>query len=170
VILVPGLGHEVEQVQDIFRLLTVKKLGLKAIAQDLNRRGIPSSRNGQWTHSVVATILSHPKYVGCNVFNQTTKRLGGPCVARPRAEWLIVPGAFKGIVDPKIFAVAQDILGNLTIRKKDERVLRELRSLLDSKGKLNPKIIDNTPGMANSRTLKRRFGSLTKAYELIGYK
>jgi DNA invertase Pin-like site-specific DNA recombinase len=169
VILVPGLAHEVEQVQDIFRLFTLKKLGAKAIARDLNRRGIPSPKNRQWTHSVVTTILSHPKYIGCNVFNQTTKRLGGPWVARPRPEWVIIPGAFKGIVDPNTFALAQKMLSNLTARKTDEQVLRELRSLLDSKGKLSPKIIDNAPGMACTRTLWRRFGSLRKAYELIGY-
>jgi DNA invertase Pin-like site-specific DNA recombinase len=170
VILVPGPIHEVEQVQDIFRLFTTKKMGARAIALDLNRRGIPSPKNAQWTHSVVASILSHPRYVGCNVFNQTSKRLGGPWVARPRGEWVIIAGAFKGIVDPKTFAAAQEILGNLTFRKTDEQILRELRSLLDSQGKLNAKIIDGTPGMACTRTLWRRFGSVRKAYELIGHK
>jgi hypothetical protein len=124
VILVPGLAHEVDHVQDIFRLFTLKKLGAKAIARDLNRRGIPSPKNRQWTHSVVTTILSHPKYIGCNVFNQTTKRLGGPWVQRPRGEWLIVPDAFKGIVDPRTFALAQEIISNQTARKTDEQVLR----------------------------------------------
>jgi Recombinase len=145
-------------------------MSAKAIARDLNRRGIPSPNNRQWTHSVVASILSHPRYVGCNVFNQTTKRLGGPWVARPRVEWLILPGAFKGIVDPNIFDLAQKMISNRTARKTDEQVLGELRCLLDSKGKLNPKIIDNAQGMACTRTLCRRFGSLRKAYELIGYK
>ncbi len=170
VILVPGLAHEVERVQDIFRLFTIKKLGPRAIARDLNRRGIPSPKNRQWTHSVVSSILSHPRYVGCNVFNQTTKRLGGPWVARARTDWLIVPGAFKGIVDPNTFALAQKMLSSLTNRKTDEQVLRELRSLLDSNGTLNPKIINDAQGMACSRTLWRRFGSLLKAYELIGFK
>jgi DNA invertase Pin-like site-specific DNA recombinase len=170
VILVPGLTHEVEQVHDIFRLFTVEKLGVTAIAKDLNRRGIPSPKNRQWTHSVVTTILSHPRYVGCNVFNQTTSRLGGPWVARPRTEWVIIPGAYTGIVDPKTFALAQEMLGDLTVRKTDEEVLRELRCLLDSKGKLTPKIINDSLGIACSRTLWRRFGSLRQAYELIGYK
>jgi len=170
VILVPGLANEVAQVREVFRLFTVEKLGLKAISQDLNRRGIPSPQNKRWTHSVVRTILSHPKYVGCNVFNQTTNRLGAPSVAQPRAEWVIVPCAYEGIVDPKTFAAAQEMLGNLTIRKTDEQILRELQSLLDSKGKLTPKIIDSSPGMACSRTLTRRFGSIRRAYELIGYK
>jgi DNA invertase Pin-like site-specific DNA recombinase len=170
VILVPGFAHEVEQVHNIFRLFTVEKLGVTAIARDLNRRGIPSPKNRQWTHSVVTTILSHPRYVGCNVFNQTTKRLGGPWLARPRAEWVIISGAYEGIVDPKTFAVAQKMLGDLTVRKTDEQVLLDLRSLLDSTGKLTPKIINNAFGTACSRTLWRRFGSVRKAYEIIGYK
>jgi hypothetical protein len=170
VVLVPGLAQEVEQVRDIFRLFTVQKLSAKAIARDLNERGIPSPKSSQWTHSVVVSVPSHPRYVGCNVFNQTTKRLGGPWIARPRAEWLIVPGAFQGIVDPNTFAAAQKILSNQTARKTDEQILRELRSLLNCKGKLNPKIIDNAIGMACTRTLWRRFGSLCKACELIGYK
>jgi hypothetical protein len=170
VILVPGLAHEVEQVHEIFRLFTVEKLGVTAIARDLNRRGIPSPKNRQWTHSVVTTILSHPRYVGCNVFNQTTKKLGSPCVARPRTDWVILPGAFKGIVDPTVFAAAQEMLGSLTVRKTDDELLRALRSLLDSRGKLTPKIIDSSRGMACTRTLWRRFGGLRKAYKLIGYK
>jgi DNA invertase Pin-like site-specific DNA recombinase len=170
VILVPGPAREVEQVREIFRLFTVEKLGLEAIAQDLNRRGIPSPQNRRWTHGVVTRILSHRKYVGCNVFNQTTKRLGAHEVVRLKAEWVIVPGAHKGIIDPNIFAVAQEMLGNLTVRKTDEQVLGDLRSLLNSEGKLTSKIIDNAPGTACTRTLSRRFGSLHEAYELIGYK
>jgi len=139
VILVPGLAHEVERVNEIFRLFTVEKLGVTAIARDLNRRGIPSPKNRPWTHSVVTTILTHPRYVGCNVFNQTTSRLGERCIARPRGEWVVIPSAYQGIVDPQTFAVAQEIFANLTVRKTNEQVLRELRSLLDLKGKLTPR-------------------------------
>jgi DNA invertase Pin-like site-specific DNA recombinase len=170
VILVPGPVHEVEQVREIFRLFTTKKLSAKAIARELNRRGIPSPRNRQWLHTVVVSILTHPRYVGCNVFNQTTKRLGGPWTARPREEWLVVPDAFTGIVDPKMFDLAQKMLGDLTARKTDEQLLGELRSLLEVKGKLSAKIIDSTKGMACTRTIWRRFGSLRRAYTLIGYK
>src|SRR5579872_1755899 len=72
VILVPGPAGEIEEVREIFRKFTVDRLSFKAIARDLNQRGVPSVRNRQWTHSVVASLLSHPKYVGCNVFNRTT--------------------------------------------------------------------------------------------------
>jgi DNA invertase Pin-like site-specific DNA recombinase len=170
VTLVPAPAQETELVREIYRLFTVERMGLKAIARELSRRGVPSPKNANWTHSIVRQVLSHPRYVGCNVFNQTTRRLGGPWASRPRSEWIITPGAHQGIVNHETFAKAQEIFDNSTIRKTDERILRELRSLLDSKGRLTPDIIDSAVGMASSRTYGFRFGGLLKAYELIGYK
>src|SRR5579863_92317 len=80
VILVPGPVREIEEVREIFRKFTVDRLSLKAIARDLNQRGVQSALSGRWNHSVVARLLSHPKYVGCNVFNRVTARLGTPPV------------------------------------------------------------------------------------------
>jgi DNA invertase Pin-like site-specific DNA recombinase len=169
VILVPGPAHEIEQVQEIYRMFIVDRMGLKAIASDLNRRGIPSTRNARWTHSVVATVLSHPRYVGCVVFNQTTGRLGTGWRARPRKEWVICADAHQGIVEPQIFALAQEILAGQTLRKTDDQLLHELRSLLAAKGTLSNKLIDETAGMASGRTYGFRFGGLRRAGELIGY-
>jgi DNA invertase Pin-like site-specific DNA recombinase len=86
VILVPGPPFEIEEVQQMFRKYTVGRMSHKAIARDLNRRRVPSVKNRSWTHSVVATLLSHPKYVGCNVFNRTTMRLGTAPVAVPTSD------------------------------------------------------------------------------------
>ncbi len=169
VILVPGPQNEIELVREIFCMFTVKGMSLKGIARDLNRRKVPTVKNANWTHSVVRTLVTHPKYVGCVVFNQTTCRLGSPSVARPRKEWVICPGAHQGIVDPATFTKAQEILARLTARKSNEQLLDELRSLLKVKGKLSANLIDSTPGMACARTLWQRFGSVHKAFELIGY-
>ena len=76
VILVPGPACEIEEVREMFRKFTVDRMSFKAIARDLNQRGVPSIQNKRWTHSVVASLISHPKYIGCNVFNRTTTRLG----------------------------------------------------------------------------------------------
>ena len=130
VILVPGPAFEIEEVQQIFRKYTADRLSLKAIARDLNRRGVPSVKNRSWTHSVVATLLSHPKYVGCNVFNRTTMRLGTAPVPVPSSDWVVCPDAHRQIVDAKTFALAQEIRAGQTLRKTNEQLLQELRSLL----------------------------------------
>ena len=103
------------------------------------------------------------------VVGASTTRLGSPQVPRPRTEWVIVPGAHQSIVDPTTFARAQEILAHLTLHKTNEQVLDELRSLLKAEGKLSGNLINNTPGMACARTFWRRFGSVRKAFELIGY-
>jgi len=168
VILVPGPACEIEEVREIFRKFTVVKMGFKAIARDLNQRGVPSIKNKRWTHSVVARLISHPKYVGCNVFNRTTMRLGSAPVAVPRSEWVICPESHEAIVDTKTFALAQEIQGR-TAHKTNEQLLEGLRSLLAVKGKLSKKIVDESVEMPSSRTFGYRFGSLRRAFELIGY-
>jgi DNA invertase Pin-like site-specific DNA recombinase len=169
VVLVPGPASEIQEVREMFRKFVVDRLSLKAISRDLNRRGVPSVKNGQWTHSVVATLLSHPKYIGCNVFNRTTMRLGTPLTAVPTSDWVICPGAHQQIVDAKTFALAQEISAAQTLRKSNEELLQELRSLLAVKGKLSVKIIDESIGLASARTFSYRFGGLRHACELIGY-
>jgi DNA invertase Pin-like site-specific DNA recombinase len=169
VILVPGPAYEIEEVREIFRKFSTDRLSLKAIARDLNQRGVLSIKNRRWTHSVVASLLSHPKYVGCNVFNRTTMRLGTAPVAVPTSDWVVCPGAHQPIVDAKTFALAQEICAGRTIRKTNEQLLQELRSLLVAKGKLSNKIIDESVGMPSARTFCFRFGGLRRACELIGY-
>jgi len=169
VIFVPGPAFEIEEVREMFRKFTVDRLSLKAIARDLNQRGVPSIKNRRWTHSVVGSMLSHPKYVGCNVFNRTTMRLGTAPVAVPTSDWVICPGAHEEIVDPKTFALAQEIRAGRAVRKTNEQLLKELCSLLEVKGKLSNKIIDESVEMPSSRTFCYRFGGLRAACELIGY-
>jgi DNA invertase Pin-like site-specific DNA recombinase len=169
VILVPGPAGEIEEVREIFRKFTVDRMSLKAIARDLNQRGVPSVQNKRWTHSVIASLLSHPKYVGCNVFNRTTTRLGTAPVAVPTSDWVICPEAHEEIVDTKTFALAQEIRAGRTVHKTNEQLLQELRSLLAVKGKLSNKMIDENAGMPSSRTFWYRFEGLRRAGELIGY-
>jgi DNA invertase Pin-like site-specific DNA recombinase len=169
VILVAGPACELEEVREIFRKFTVDRMSFKAIARDLNQRGVPSIQNKRWTHSVVASLISHPKYVGCNVFNRTTMRLGSAPVAVPTSDWVFCPRAHEEIVDATTFALAQEIRAGRTVRKTNEQLLEGLRSLLAARGKLNNKIIDESNGMPSSRTFWYRFGGLRRACELIGY-
>jgi hypothetical protein len=61
-------------------------------------------------------------------------------------------------------------LAETTRNLSDERLLNALRRLLRKRGKLNARIIDKSKGGPSVGTYRRRFGSLTQAYRLIGFK
>jgi len=165
--LVVGPPKEVECVRGIFRMYVVEKLSLKAIARELNRRKFPSVKGGRWTHNLIVDMLSHPKYIGCNVFNQSTGRLGASRSPTPRSQWIIVPGAHEAIIDQDIFDRAQARLAGLFVRRSNDDILENLKALLAEKGKLDLSIIARS-GIAPSG-LRSRFGGVRRAYKLIGY-
>jgi len=167
--LVRGPESEVELVREIFRMFNEEQLGVKAIARKLQRQGVPTSLGGKWNHSQITRILSHPKYVGAIVFNQSTTKLGARRKAVSRAEWIVTPQSHEAIVDPETFAKAQEKLAASTIRKSDQQLLEELRRCWALKGRLSSQLIDEDPGTPAARTYSWRFGSLRRAYELIGY-
>ena len=169
VILVPGPQNEVEIVKEIFRMLVSERRTVYAIAQELNHRGIPYTSDSKWDYQAVFNILTHPKYVGCHVFGRTSCKLYSPTVRLPKSQWILKPGAFEPIIEPQAFATAQEILEQRTFNKSDEDILNNLRALLVQKGRLSLRLIKNAPAMPSPSTFRKRFGSLRRAYGLIGY-
>lgn len=71
-------------VKEIFAALLSGK-GTHAIADDLNRRGIPPKRNGRWTATTIRGMLSNEKYVGeCG---DTFKRRIHSCTGYKYTAW-----------------------------------------------------------------------------------
>jgi DNA invertase Pin-like site-specific DNA recombinase len=169
VILVPGPVHEVECVRKIYEMFVRDGLSVAGIVRELNRRGVPYCNDKEWSHCNVMAILTHPKYVGSQVFNRASSRLGGRKVRNPRAEWIVTAGACERIIDEATFTEAQRIIANFTIHLSDEQMLKDLRALLDSEGRLSLDIIDKSRGVPCAAAYRNRFGSLPEAYELIGY-
>ena len=169
VILVPGPAHEVKCVRLIYRLFVKEGYSVLGIVKELNRRGIPHYTNKPWYHCSVMEILTQRKYIGYQVYNRVSTRLGTAKVFNPPEAWVVTPGAYEGIIDEATFAEAQNILGNFTIRKSDEQILESLRALLISEGKLNREIIENSPHVPSASTYCHRFGSMLRTYERIGY-
>ena len=169
VILVPGPPDEVAVVREIFRLAAFEKLGLRQIAKELNRRRIPYPRGRDWDWSAVLRIVRNPKYAGLSVWGRTTGILGSKRARVPRAQWITKTEAFKPLVDKKIFDDAQRALLDSTRYKSNEDLLEILRNLLSTRGRLSDEIIENSPGVPVVQTYQNRFGSIKKAYELIGY-
>jgi len=169
VILVPGPSHEIQVVKEIYRLLISSKLSVPSIAREMNRRGINYIGASTWDYQAVYAVLTSLKYMGCHAFGRTSCKLSTPTVRLPRSEWVLTPGAFEPIIDDKTFSEAQRILRGRTFNKSDQEALDELRVLLTSEGRLSLNLIKNSTGLPSPSTYRLRFGSLRRAYELIGY-
>jgi DNA invertase Pin-like site-specific DNA recombinase len=169
VILEPGNPDEVGCVREIFRMLLDEGRAVYAIARELNRRRVPHIGQSRWDYQAVISVLTHPKYFGCHVFGRTTSRLYTPSVKRPQSEWILTPEAFAPVIDREMFHRAQELLRSRTYHKSDEQILDILRVLLKSEGRLTLKIIKKSCGTPSPSTYRKRFGSLRRAYAMIGY-
>ena len=169
VILVPGPRDEVECVRAIYWMFLSERRTVYGIARELNRRGVPYIGDSTWKYQNVYYILTHPKYAGCHIFGRTSSKLYTPPVRLERDKWTITPGAFESIVAPATFAEAQRLLENRTHRLSDENLLESLRVLRAKEGRLSHRLIRDSQLTPSPGAYRRRFGSISVAYGLIGY-
>jgi len=168
VILVHGPEHEVKCVREIYRMFIYEGRSISWIARDLNHRGTKYIDGSRWTWPIVNTILTHPKYAGCHVYGRTSRKLFSPTVRVPKAQWVTCPNAFEPIIDQETFEKAQNIRREWTIHKTDEELLKALRSLFDTEGRLTNQTIQLSYSVASLSTYLYRFGSLRNVYKLAG--
>jgi DNA invertase Pin-like site-specific DNA recombinase len=171
VVLVHGPRKEVAVVREIYRLAISNKKSTHAIAQELNRRRItPPGKYSSWNYEPVLEILTNQKYMGDAVYGRTTHVLGSSSLLKvPREKWIVRQGAFKPIVDHDTFDAAQRVLRNRTVYRSNEELLERLRSLLEREGTLTGHGIDTSREVPAVRTFIERFGSMKRAYALVGY-
>jgi DNA invertase Pin-like site-specific DNA recombinase len=174
VILVPGPAEEVKYVREIYQMFIQKGMYFTVIARELNRRNVRYIEGSEWNERAVKTILTHPKYTGCNVYGRYTQKLCTPAKQQPRSTWAVAPDAFEPIVDAGTFAKAQHIVEQtrktLPRNKSDEELLDGLRQILYEKGRITAKLIKKSGITPSEGAYKCRFGTLGHAYELIGYR
>jgi DNA invertase Pin-like site-specific DNA recombinase len=163
--LVPGPTEEVSCVREIYRMVIHERRTLQQIADELNRRGV-SYCGRRWVASSVLGVVKNPKYTGCNVWGRRAKKLGGPAIRQPERSWTTKKLAFEALVDEATFNAAQRALKPV---KSDEELLECLRSLLAAEGWLGKRVIVARRDFPCPDTYVARFGSLVKAYRLIGY-
>lgn len=171
VIQVLGPAHEVRCVKEIYEMFIQKNMTFKEIARELNRRRIKCIGGARWNPKgrSVSIILTHPKYTGFNVFGRSTKRLYTPSENVPRSGWTLVAGAFEPLIEPELFAAAQRIVKMSSRNISDDCMLDVLRACFVKNGKLSIRLMKNTVGIPSAHLYRRRFGSLSRAYELVGY-
>ena len=168
VVLVPGPAPEVAIVRRIYASFLEGGMTEGAIAAQLNDEGVLAGRGRPWTRSVVSGILTNEKYVGNNVFNRRSFKLKRERKANPPAMWVRSDGAFEALIDREAFEAVRLILDARRSRASDEEMLDALRGLFRERGGLSAFVIDEAPNLPSSSAYRLRFGTLGRAYRLVG--
>jgi DNA invertase Pin-like site-specific DNA recombinase len=169
VILKPGPPEEVAVVRRLYRMFVVQRRSETEIAAALNAEGLMTDLGRAWTRGMVHQILTNEKYIGNNVYNRVSFKLKAKRVVNPPQAWVRADGAFDGVVEPDFFEAAQRIIQDRSRRFSDQDLLDHLAALLAKKGWLSGWVIDEVEDMPSSSTFRHRFGSLIRAYQLVGY-
>lgn len=169
VILVPGAPVEIETVQWMYRAFVEEGKLEQEIADLLNSRHVQTEDGRSWTRGRVHQVLTNPKYVGDNVWNRISYKLKKLRVRNDPEMWVRSNGAFEPIVERHLFDAAQAIIQNRSRRMSEEDMLDRLRTLYQARGHLSGLIIDEAEDLPSSSTYSARFGSLGRAYQLVGY-
>jgi DNA invertase Pin-like site-specific DNA recombinase len=169
VILVPGPELEIETVRQIYDLFAVQGKTEHEIMETLNGRGVFGEHGHPWTCATVHQVLTNPKYIGANIYNRRSFKLKHKRVKNPMQMWIWRDGAFEPIVTASLFEQARAIIESRHHHLSDQELLERLRELLRVQGRLSGILIDETEDMPSSSCYSSRFGSLARAYSLIGW-
>ena len=169
VVLVPGPEEEVETARWMYRRFVDGAELEGEIAAMLNERGVRTDLDRPWTRGTVHQVLTNEKYIGNNVYNQHSYKLKETHEDNPPEEWVRADGAFEPIVDYRLFSTAQDMISERNRRFSDEEMLERLKQLFKRKRYLSGVVIDEEEDMPSSGAYSRRFGSLVRAYSLVGF-
>ncbi|UPK18894.1 recombinase family protein [Bradyrhizobium sp. 131] len=166
--LAPGAKEQVEVVRWIFGEY-LRGASQRAIACELNGRGVPSIGGHSWTRSCISSLLRQEAYIGTAIYNRGTKKLGSKRKQNPKELWIRSEGAFESIVDGDVFVRTRRALEQRCVRISEEEMLVRLRKVLMKEGKLSAEIINETPGLPSITTYLKHFGTVRDLYRLIGY-
>jgi hypothetical protein len=169
VILIAGPQEEVEHVRWMYSAFTEHGMQESQIAAILNQKGVITDLGRVWTRATVHEVLTNEKYIGNNVFNRRSFKLKARRVKNRPEMWVRANGVFEAIVEPKHFYAAQHIIHERNRKFSDEEMLEKLKEVYKKRGWLSGIIIDEAEDMPSSSAYSHRFGSLLRAYELIGY-
>jgi DNA invertase Pin-like site-specific DNA recombinase len=169
VILVPGPADELEVVNKIYQWFIESNLHEGEIACRLNTEKVRTHSGHPWTRGTVHEILTNEKYVGANVYNRISFKLKKLRVINSPDMWVRKDEAFSPVVSKEQFYIVQGIMRARAYRWNTEEMIARLRELFHQRGMLSGVIIDEAEGMPSSSVYAHRFGSLVRAYQLVGF-
>ena len=165
----PGPDDEVHTVNLIYQWFIDHGISTSDIAGRLNGMKVKTDLGREWTRATVQEILTNEKYIGNNVYNRISFKLKKTRVANPREMWIKKEAAFEPIVQPDLFYTAQGIIRERNRRYTDQELIERLRALYENRGLLSGLIIDETENMPSAAVYMNRFGSLIRAYQMVGF-
>lgn len=169
VILQPGPADEIENVRWMYLRFVADAKTEREIAEELNTKGIRTDWDRQWTRAAVHEVLTNEKYVGNNVYNRISFKLKKKRVRNAPDMLIRANGVFEPIVEMDLFVRAQEIIAERSRRLTNEELLEWLRQVLAKNGRLSALVIDEYEDGPSSSIYRTRFGSLVRAYRMIGY-
>lgn len=169
VVLVPGPPEEIENVRWMYRSFVTDGRPEAEIADILNQRGVTTDLGRPWTRGTVHQVLINEKYVGNNVWNRGSFKLKKKRVRNSPEMWIRADGVFAPLIERSLFDAAQAIIRERSQRLTNEEMLEALQRLLKDRGYLSGIIIDEAEQLPSSSAYQSRFGSLLRAYEMVGY-
>lgn len=169
VVLAPGPEEELEMVRWIYRIFLEAGQTEREIADQLNARKIPTDLGRPWTRGTVHQVLTNEKYIGNNVYHRTSFKLKRKHIVNPPEIWIRAQNAFPPVVAAELFARVQEAILERAKRFSDEEMLQALKQLWARHGRISGLLIDEQDAMPSSAAFRNRFGSLVRAYQLIGY-
>ena len=164
----PGPPEEVAVVRWIFKEFVEGKTE-KAIARELNARGLLTNHGRTWNRAFIGSMLKNEAYIGNLLYNRSCRKLGAKRIHNPANVWIRSEGCVEPIVDRELFLRAQRIMRERRVDITEQEMLIRLRKLLMKTGKLSVSLIQQTVGVPSYRTLWVHFGSIRNIYRLIGY-
>lgn len=166
--LVLGPRKEIRDVRMIFSMAALGR-NCTDIVRELNSKKI-LFKGTSWNDVTVLEMLTNPKYTGCNVWSRRTQRLHTTLRKLDPQMWITKPSAFPAIVDQKTFDRAQATIQKMRdSRWPDEKILKRVRRLLQTKGSLSEGVMMRARGMPCMATIHKHFGTFRQLYERIGY-
>jgi DNA invertase Pin-like site-specific DNA recombinase len=169
VILIPGPDEEIERVRWIYQSFVEDRMQESQIAAQLNQQGIATDLGRAWTRGTVHEVLTNEKYIGNNIFNRTSFKLKVKRVVNEPDMWVRADGVFQGIVEPSHYYTAQGMIRERGRRFSDDEMLTKLKALHERQGWLSGMIINEAEDMPSTSVYAHRFGSLIRAYQLVGF-
>ena len=135
----------------------------------LNRRSIPNERGRPWLGGSLKGLLTNEAYIGNALWNKTRRQLKSKIVANPMSEWIRVEGAYQSIIEKDTFQAAQARIEARPKWLSSEKMLFRLKRLYEAEGHLTADIMRAAKDVPDAATYARRFGSIYRAYALVGF-